>query len=202
MPRALTGAADNALKANHVPMLVFAELDFASGFVRVTNAAYDFNWNGFTWTGVGNLGSIEAVKEGAELQMYGIGLRLSGIPSELVSIALGEHYQGRSAKIWLAPLTSDYQIIADPILLWSGRMDTMQIEMGDTASITVTAESRLVDWERPRIRRYNHEDQIGEYSTDKGLEFVTQATEKEVVWGVTSSNESVMSKAAAKIRGS
>ena len=62
-------------------------------------------------------------------------------------------------------------------------MDTMPIEVGAQASIQLTVESRLVDWERPRDRRFNHPDQIAEYPDDKGLEYVAQMAEKELVWG-------------------
>lgn len=138
---------------------------------------------GEEWIGLGNLGSIEAVQEGASLQMYGCGLTLTGIPPEYISLALDEDYQGRACTIWLAPLSTDYQILADPAIVFRGRMDTMDIELGETATITVTAESRLADWERPRVRRYNDEDQQSVHPGDRGMEFVQQMVSRELIWG-------------------
>lgn len=183
MSRTLTSAVEAALSSDNVPALVFVELDFSSGFVRVTNAAYNFSWDSKTWTGLGNLGDIEPAKESSELGAYGVSMKLSGIPSSMVSTALGEHYQGRGCKIWFAPLDSNYQVLADPVMIFHGRMDTMSINLGKTATIVLTAESRLADWDRPRVRRYNHADQIKFYPTDKGLEFIEQMVEKELVWG-------------------
>lgn len=110
MSRTLTTAVQDALEAASVALAVFVELDFGSGFVRVTNAPHDLQWNGYTWTGLGKLGGIEPVEEGASLEARGVALRLSGVPvtgsgaSENIAIALGEHYQGRDARIWVAPL--------------------------------------------------------------------------------------------------
>lgn len=104
MSRSLTAAVDAALSAEHVPYLVFVQLEFASGIVRLCNAGYDFQWNGFTWLGAGNVASIQPIQEGAELQMYGVAMQLSGVNVGLVASALGEQYQGLPAKIWVAPL--------------------------------------------------------------------------------------------------
>ena len=63
-------------------------------------------------------------------------------------------------------------------------MDTMGIEdTGDTANISLTAESRLIDLERSRERRYTSEDQKIDYPNDKGLEFIADLQDKEIVWG-------------------
>jgi hypothetical protein len=183
MSRSITAAIDTALSEKNVPLLIFTELDFQSGISRITNASYSFDWNGHTWMGLGEMGTIQQVTEGAELQMYGISLKISGIDPVMMSTALAEQYQGRSVKVWLAPLTQSYQVIADPVLIFSGRMDTLAIEIGEQAAITLTAESRLVDWERPRTRRFNQDDQASEYPSDKGFEYIYAMVDKVLNWG-------------------
>lgn len=184
MSRTLTTAVATATEAEVCSFVIFVELDFASGFVRACNANVSLDWNSYTWSGVGNLGSIQTIEEVADLEAKGVSLQLSGIPSAMISRALGEHYQGRSCKIWVAPLDpTNHTAIPDPVLVFSGRMDTMQIELGEQARISVTAESRLADWDRPRIRRFNNADQKTEYVTDSGFEFVEQMVEKEIRWG-------------------
>ena len=76
-------------------------------------------------------------------------------------------------------------IVADPVLVFHGRMDVMNIEIGNTATITVTAESRLADWNRARTSRYTDEEQQRLYPGDKGLQYVAQTAEMELVWGRT-----------------
>lgn len=59
----------------------------------------------------------------------------------------------------------------------------MNTEVGDTATITLSAESRMVTWDRPRTRRYNNEDQQSRYPGDRGFEYVAQMVEKSLIWG-------------------
>jgi len=183
MSRTLTTAADNALAAGHVPMIVLVEMDFSTGFLRVNNSAVSFDWDGYTWLGVGRLGGIDPIKESGDLQALGLSFRISGIDPSSIALALGTQYQGRSCKVWLAPLTTEHTVIADPILIFWGRLDTMDIDLGQTATISVSAESRLADWDRPRVRRYNHEDQQIDFPGDLGFQFVPGMVEKELRWG-------------------
>lgn len=183
MRQAITPEIDAILKSDNVPMLVLVQLDFKTHTVRACNAGYNFPWNGETWTGLGNLGGISAISEGENLQMYGCTLTLSGVPVELIATALSSEYKEQPCTIWFAPLSHSYQVIVDPVIIFRGRMDTMSVELGDKATIQLAVESRLTDWERPRQRRYNNADQIYEFPTDKGFEFVAQMVEKEIVWG-------------------
>jgi hypothetical protein len=110
-------------------------------------------------------------------------MRLSGIPPSLVSTARAEHYQGRPARVWLAPLGQHYNVLVDPFLAWVGRMDTMTIQMGPTATITLTTETRFADWDRPRTRLYSDADQQAEYAGDTGFRYMEQLVERTLMWG-------------------
>ena len=84
----------------------------------------------------------------------------------------------------LGTIDADGDVIADPVIVFSGFMDTMVINDGaETATIQVTVENRLIEFERTRGRRYTAEDQKIDYPNDKGLEFVAEMQEKEIVWG-------------------
>lgn len=184
MSRNITAAAEAQANAEVCTFAVFVELDFQTGFVRLCNANVTIPWNGYDWVGMGSLGNIQDVTEGSDMEARGVAMALSGIPTSLVSTALGEYYQGRDCKIWIAPLDPATQMpVADPVLIFFGRMDNMQIEIGETATINVSAESRFADWDRPRVRRFNDADQKTEYLTDRGFEFVEQMVEKEILWG-------------------
>ncbi|AOZ06763.1 hypothetical protein [Cupriavidus malaysiensis] len=182
MTRSLDAAAVGAVTAGHAPYLFFIQLDFSQP-LRVCSAGYDVDWNGATWMGIGALGSIEPIQEQASLEAIGVQLTLSGVPSEVIAITLAEQYQGKPCQIWFAPLRGDLQLATQPIRLFAGRMDTMNTEVGDTATITLSAESRMVTWDRPRTRRYNNEDQQSRYPGDRGFEYVAQMVEKSLIWG-------------------
>lgn len=183
MTRALSTLTQSASQNAVVRPIILAALDFSSGMVRVNDTPFDITIEENTYYGLGQLGGISSVQEGAELQSYNIEMTLSGIPPELISLALLDHYQGRDVDISLVLLDEEHIMIGDPTLLFRGRMDTMTISLGEKAIITVVAQNRMADWDRARIRRYTHEDQIIDYPDDKGLEFITQMAEKTIYWG-------------------
>ena len=183
MSRDVDPAIDPELEADPYRLLVMAELDFPSAPVYVHSGVGEVDFDGKTFLGVGQLGKVSPLQETTELQSYGLSLELSGVDPALVSISLNDNVQGRDAKIYLVFLDEDLQIINPPVGPWVGRMDYMGAEVGQTATLILHIESRLADWERARIRRYTDEDQQAEYPGDKGLEFVSQMQEKELLWG-------------------
>ncbi len=184
MGRGITGAVDAALQASNVKPVGFVQLNLDSGTLRLTTHAHDLTWNGFTWYGAGRVGRIEPIMEGADLQMYGVKMTLSGLPVAMISIALQEHVQGRKLYIWNGFFDANNALLADPIGPFGFRIDTLSGAIGGENALTLTAESPMADWERPRIRRYNDADQQAEYPGDLGFQFVEQMQEKELLWGV------------------
>jgi len=162
---------------------------------------------GTVYTGTGQLLQLSEISETAEIAATGANLTLSGIPSELLSLALSEPYQGRLCKIYfgaidanrvyltdeagdyiLAEDTSRIDISAgDPdgiVEVFSGYMDQMNIEEGpETSTIAMSVESKLIDLERSRIRRYTDQSQKARYPNDRGFEFVEDLQDKQFNWG-------------------
>lgn len=183
MTRSLTTAVSAAAQAPVVRPVYLARLDYASGVVRLASAPFDLAWGGESYLGVGSLGAITAVEEGADLQTWTVQLQLSGVRSELIAIALGEHYQGRDARLLLALVDDQHALIADPVVIFRGRMDTQDIELGETGTIVLTVQSRLADWHRPRVSRYTDAEQRARFAGDKGLQYVNQMADKTLHWG-------------------
>lgn len=183
MSRELSATLEAMSTGAQACIVLLVLLDFTGGSLRVNNSAIDIEYDGHTWLGVGRVGGIEPVEEGAELQMYGVSMRLSGVDTALIATTMTEAYQGRPCKLWLAPLDATHRVSDDPVMIFSGRMDVMAIELGQTATITLSAESRLVDWERPRTRRFNSEDQAIDWPNDRGFDFVPGLVEAEIRWG-------------------
>jgi len=148
-----------------------------SGFGNLT-------FNGKNYLGVGNLLSISAVDESTDLTATGASIVLSGIQSPLLAIARDEDYQGRPITIYLGALDDTGDLIASPTVLFSGIMDVMTIsEAGETSTISVTAENKLIAFDRSYVRRYTAEDQKIDYPNDMGFEFVAKIADQEIIWG-------------------
>ena len=183
MTRAMDANQAAATTAAAGSGIAFVQLDFTTT-LRLSNLPYNFSWNGFTWIGAGSLGEITPIGENVDLQAQGVSLTLAGIDSSLVSTALGEQYQGKPCQIWFCPLNPDNgQLIGTPMRIFSGRIDTMDIEVGETATITLAAEGKLIDFFRPRVARYTDAEQQLRYPGDLGLQYVNSLQEKEIKWG-------------------
>ena len=164
----------------------FSKFEFDSGDLRFWSGIGNKTFNGETYTGSGDLLAITPADETQQLKATNANFTLSGIPSSIISVALAEPFQGRFVNLWFAVLDSNENIVADPFLQFKGRMDVMAIQdQGDTATITVSAESVLVDLERPKEKRYTAEDQKLDNPTDEFFNFVPALAEKEITLGRT-----------------
>ena len=183
MSRDLTSGVQTAIEATQVqPFLLFEGL-FSSGYVRMWSGYGDIVWDARTWIGVGNLMGISAVQETSEIQANGITVTMNGIPSELISLALQESEQGKSGKVYLGFL-DESGVIADPTMIFEGKLDIPAIqEEGDTSTISITYESRLINLQRSRESRFTNEEQQREYDGDLGCEFVPAMKEVTLTWG-------------------
>ena len=186
MSRTLTSAMQAVATSEVVRPIVLVQCDFDSGALNLWNGIGNLTVSSVDYVGAGTLLSISTMKESADLAANGMTVTLSGITEPLISKARDEDYQGRELKVLLGAMDSTNSIIASPVILFSGFMDTMTIQdSAETATISVSVENRLIEFQRNRIRRYTSEDQKIDYPTDKGLEFVAEISEKEIVWGRT-----------------
>lgn len=187
MSRNLTSPVSTALAAESVRLAYLVELAFDSGAVRLWTGAGNFDWTatGRTFTGAGTLLEVSAVEETQRVEANGIDITLSGISSTIVSYALTENYRNRRVRVWLALFDpTSGALIADPVSIFAGRMDTMHLtDAGETSQVRVTCESRLIDLQRPRERRFTDEDQQELFPGDLGLEYVAGLQEREIAWG-------------------
>jgi hypothetical protein len=181
--RTLSTAFGNALDAQSVSLTYLVELVLDSGTLRFNTSGVPVTWNSQTWTAAGTLGRIEQTTETATGDVPGLRLELAGIPSSLVTVALGEHVQGRTANIYLATFDSSGAVITSPVVEWSGLIDTMSITDGaGTSTISLSVESRLIDYKRARVRRFNSTDHQRDNPTDEFFSHVEAMAEKSIVW--------------------
>jgi len=184
MSRDLTTAVENIVDSAEVQPFLLFEGEFASGYIRAWSGYGDLSWDSKTWVGTGTLLSISNVQETSDGSAQGVTATLSGIPASLVSLALSDVRQGDSGKVWIGFLDSG--VVADPVLLFEGRLDVPVInESGETASISISYESRLIDLQRQREHLYTNEDQQGLFAGDLGCQFVPSIQEITLNWGKT-----------------
>ena len=191
MPRSdATSAFVAALDANVLRPAIFVSMAFANETLHLWSGTGTVTWNGISWSGVGTLGSIASVEEGSTVQARGTVLTLSGIDPQLLGDSLSDLQQGLPVTVWLALFDSTPAIIANPVIVFQGRMDQPTITMdGTTATIQINCESRLIDMNVPAERRYTNEDQQRDYPNDRGFEFVNAIQEMTLYWGRTPNSQ-------------
>tara|TARA_B110000908_G_scaffold62407_1_gene75733 strand:- start:1161 stop:1796 length:636 start_codon:yes stop_codon:yes gene_type:complete len=160
--------------------------------------------DGTQWVGLGNLLNISAIEETSEIAVKGATLTLSGVPSEVLSLALSEPYQGRVCNIYFGTFiqgsilqeSASYILLQDGSKinleeesanfneLFSGYMDQMNIqEDAETSTIQLLVENKLVDLERARVARFTSGYQKSIYAGDLGFDFVEDLQDKQISWG-------------------
>lgn len=184
MSRAIPAPFLAALNAPEITPFFAVDLMFQSGALYMWSGYGDLvrSDTGNTYLGAGQLLNISTIEETTEIQAVGANFSLSGIPSNFLSLALNEPYQGRECRVYFGNLVTGI----DPSFLeiFSGEMDQMNIsESADTSTISVSAENALIKLERPVVRRLTNTDQQSRYPTDKGLEYVAYLQDKEIFWG-------------------
>ena len=138
-----------------------------------------------SYTGLGDLLQMDTVEETGDISAKGATISLSGIDNSsgtLFQKALNTAYQGRKCKIYFGVMNGNTPSNIEEI--FSGYMDQMNIDEGpNTTTITLSVENKLVALERPSANRYTSAYQKSQYSSDKGLDFISGLQSKKIVWG-------------------
>ena len=107
-----------------------------------------------TYIGAGELGVLSTIQESQSLSARGITLSLSGVPPARISQALNDLQQVRLVRVFMGFFTASTRVaINSEFEIFTGQTDIPTInEGGETATISITAENRLIDLERVRVR--------------------------------------------------
>ena len=163
MTRPLSAANIAAAQGTNVRIVTFAELGFDSGTIYVHNSIGTFTWGGNNWIGVGSMGNISQVTEAETINPYKLQLQLSAVDATFVNEALNNDPFNRPISVYVGFLDDTEQLVADPDILWSGKMQQMNIQAGNVNTCTVIAESRLIRFKQKNGLLFNdkaHQDRF------------------------------------------
>lgn len=170
------------------------ELDFKVGIQRVTTAPQTLTVAGLTFQGVGALGDVAAVTEGADSGAERLVLSLSVADTALLALALGEvdGYRGRAVRLALVLLDAQFQVVGTPVPRWSGQMERVaitrkpaEVEAGGDAGGTIELHCARVGMSRARNYeglRLTLAQQQQRYPQDTGLRYVRTLVEQPALW--------------------
>lgn len=146
MPRGFTTAQKAALAAPVVSFAYFVDLDLAAGHVRVWNGRGSITTGGNTYTGLGEMGIIDGLENDRSLSAKSVSLTLAGLPASYIPAGViastrGVRYQGRPVTVLMGVLDPNSGALIDSLLpIWAGFADVMHYALGESISVTLTAE--------------------------------------------------------------
>jgi len=179
--RSLTAGFRATVEGAHLDWFWLVELQLQSGTVRLSGLDFDVTWGGHVWTGARGVAQIAPIEE-TPGQVSGLTLSLSGVTEAHIATVLLEPVQGRPVIIRLAVLdkSTEPPTLAVDGNVWQGLLDVQRFQES-SGTVTVTAENRLIEWDRPRLTRYTHEDHTRQFPGDNFFRLLPQMEQKTIV---------------------
>jgi hypothetical protein len=165
--RSMTVAAKAQASAAKLQIAHLVEVYFDSptGTLTLTDAHRNLVYGGNTYLGAGYLLGMTAIQETAEALVHQLTVTFSGVDQVWIANVLTEAFMDRRLVVRRAFInpTSD-ALVADPVLVFDGRMDAPSIaedpEAG-TCTVAVTATNHWTDFlRRPGRHTASAEHQI------------------------------------------
>ena len=178
----------NRLGETDESIFLAIKAEFDTEVIRVWNGSEDLTIDSETYIGAGQLLSVQPAEESSDLSSSGMTVTLSGMDSNVLNLALTENYQNRNITATIGYLMGGALEVAGTVVLFKGRMITMTVnDTPDGATISIQAENRLLDLERPSNLRFTKESQEFLHTGDLFFNQVASLQDKEIIWGRSAS---------------
>ncbi len=137
---------------------------------------------GKTYSGVGDLGSVSAIREAAGTQGFDFQLGLTRANTELVSAALDTELNGAAVSIKLATSNDGIEWLdADVVVIKRGRISHATME---ATGITLSCNTPMTDLTSPATyaQLYTDDHQRAKHPGDFIFRLVAELEEKEILF--------------------
>ena len=186
MARTLTTSVKNELLTNEIRPVHLLTIGFSTP-VNLTDNSFDLtssiSGSSKTYTASPFLVSVPTFTEETDVTKTSLNIDLSGADQTFISTCLNENIVNDSVEIFRGLLNSINSLIADPLLLYSGNIETFQISESQTDSnVTLTIVSHWADFDKKSGRQTNNNSQQRFFSSDVGMDFASQ-TVLDIKWG-------------------
>ena len=177
-------AITDRLAADQQYAFFAVKAQFDTDTVRLWTGIDSISIDSESYDGAGSLLAIGGVEDNFELKSDGLVVSVSGMNEEVLGYALSENYQNRKLTLFLGYVMGGSNEVAGVMTLFSGRMTSLNVvDSTEGVSITVNAESRLIDLKRPSNLRYTKNSQKYIDANDTGYNRVNSIQDMEIVWG-------------------
>ena len=177
-----TEIVKSANKPFHLINLSFDSIDY-----YLSDAYIPVTFSGNEYTPTGSFLSFSDIVETTETNIESITIALSGVDTTFLSAFLSDEYLDRTVEIYKAFLDSNDALVSSPLLIFNGRINNPVIKEdvdAGTSTVSVSASSLFVDFEKISARFTNNESQQSFFAGDTGFRF-SSVMVKELNWGNT-----------------
>lgn len=190
MPRNIGAEFLLALQEGYLYPVIFVEMYFATGPVRICTWNQDLFNNGVVFTAAGNLLQVSTIQDGSDVHARGISISLSGFDPTLLPLVLNDFQVGLPVTVYLGAFNSQTASqVSYSVIAWQGRTDEPTITVDEkSATITVACESMLIDLNTPVPWRYTNQDQQLFAPGDLGFSFVNSIQSIPIYWNSTATS--------------
>lgn len=136
MTRSISTSAESHIKSGAINWAMLLKLEFDTDPLYLWSGLGDLSWDGHTWTGVGDLGSISNVSESSALKDSAIKATFNHMSTDLVDAVTTMDPVGRPFELHFALFTADNQL-EDVVTLTSGFIDAIELVDGDVGHISM-----------------------------------------------------------------
>ena len=186
MARTLTTAVKNELLTGQIRPIHLIEIGFSTPVYLTDNGfnlTSSISGTSRTYTASAFLVGGSSFEEQTDISKTSLSLSLSGADQTFISTVLNENVVNDTVEIYRGLLDSNNAIIADPILLYSGNIDTFEISETETQSnVKLVIVSHWADFDKKSGRKTNNASQQRFFSADVGMDFSSE-TVLDIKWG-------------------
>jgi len=182
MARTLTTAVKNELATNSLQPINLLFLNVSTG-LRFTDHYKNVTYDSNTYTASSLFTKLSSVTESSEIQVSNITVTFTGADQTITSIFLSNDYIEKEAEIHKGFIGSNEAVIADPFLLFKGRIESFSIsETLKDSKVNISIASHWADFSKVEGRKTNTGSQQIHFPNDLGFEFASQ-TVQDIKWG-------------------
>jgi len=186
MARGLASALKTYLANQSQVKVGLIEIETSTGTVYYTDASFDIDYGGNTYTAQGNFLSVTEAEENAELVITNCILAISALdPANITKFATSANVN-KTVIIRIAYLDpTNNSIVGTPIITFKGKITGYTVtDARNTATIGLEVASSFANFEKTNGRRTNEGSFQREHPSDKSMEFSHQ-TIQDILWGRT-----------------
>ena len=186
MTRSLTTAVKTELATNDIRPVHLITLGFATP-VNITDCSFSLtssvSGSSVTYSASDFILGITNHTEETDITKSSVSINLSGADQTFISTVLNENVVNDSVDIFRGFLDDSNALIADPFLLYRGKIDSFDIAETDKDSqVNLSIVSNWADFEKKNGSKTNNTSQQRFFTGDVGMDFASQ-TVQDIKWG-------------------